>query len=485
MRKMDWRIVTAVVCMTAAACGDDGAGGTQGASTGTEPSTGADTTTGAPGTTNSPTTTTPTTGGSATGTATDSTTDDPTTDDPTTDDTTTGTTTDAATDTTADTTTTDATMGVSSTTEATGPECEDLMIACGDLCVDIQSDPQHCGGCDQQCGACEACEEGSCAPVAAPAAPAAIQGETEGCAGASLEFAVQPVPGATSYTWTGPAGSTVTQGQGTEAVTLELGAESGQVCVVASSDCSSSAPVCVDVTAKGGSGSQTFAFTGAAQQFVVPECVSTITVELWGAQGGGARCCSNEIQDDGGKGGYVKADLAVTPGEVLYAYVGGKGGSEGAGGWNGGGLGGEYGAGGGGASDVRLGGQQPVNRVLVAGGGGGGNCGCPDHGAGGDGGGLIGDMGTNGGQSWTPGGGGTQDAGGAAGSNPGAAGALLSGGGTNGGTYHIGGGGGGWYGGGGAYAAGGGGGSSYYGDAANASTQKGLRVGDGEIKISW
>ena len=47
------------------------------------------------------------------------------------------------------------------------------------------------------------------------------------------------------------------------------------------------------------------------------------------------------------------------------------------------------------------------------------------------------------------------------------------------------GGGGGFYGGGGAYAAGGGGGSSYFGNAMNASTTKGQRVGNGEIKFSW
>ena len=34
------------------------------------------------------------------------------------------------------------------------------------------------------------------------------------------------------------------------------------------------------------SGSETFVFTGTAQQYTVPAGVTTITIETWGAQGG-------------------------------------------------------------------------------------------------------------------------------------------------------------------------------------------------------
>ncbi|MCA9657375.1 MAG: hypothetical protein KC486_03455 [Myxococcales bacterium] len=311
-------------------------------------------------------------------------------------------------------------------------------------------------------------------------------GPTDACAGATVEFSVMMIDGATDYVWTVPDGATIDDGQGTEAITVTLGDAAGQVCLSYSLGCAASEQTCVDVAIQGGgNGMETFAYTGNAQEFVVPECVSQITVEAWGAQGGGAKCCGNNIQDDGGKGGYAKGTLDVTPGESLLIYVGGKGVTEGAGGFNGGGQGGQWGAGGGGASDVRLGGDTLADRILVGGGGGGGNCGCPEHGAGGAGGGLDGVVGTNGGGGFTPGGGASQNAGGTAGSNPGAPGALGAGGGSNGSTYHIGGGGGGFYGGGGAYAAGGGGGSSYYGNAVDPVTTPDQRSGDGEVIITW
>ncbi|RKG66659.1 hypothetical protein D7V80_18950 [Corallococcus sp. CA054B] len=36
---------------------------------------------------------------------------------------------------------------------------------CGDTCVSTDSDPAHCGGCDQVCTSTEACESGICIPV--------------------------------------------------------------------------------------------------------------------------------------------------------------------------------------------------------------------------------------------------------------------------------------------------------------------------------
>jgi len=226
-------------------------------------------------------------------------------------------------------------------------------------------------------------------------------------------------------------------------------------------------------------GSQTFSYTGGQQTWAVPLCVTSVTVEAWGAQGGGSDCCGGSIQDDGGLGGYAKGTLTVNPGETLYIYVGGKGQVAGAGGWNGGGSGAQYGGGGGGASDIRKGGTSLNDRKLVGGGGGAGNCGCPDHGSGGYGGGLTGGTGAGG---WTPGTGGTQTEGGAAGSNcnPG----TFGNGGSNP-AYHMAGGGGGWYGGGCAYAAGGGGGSSYYGGTTNGTTSANTRSGNGQVTVTW
>ncbi|MEX1365694.1 MAG: glycine-rich protein [Nannocystaceae bacterium] len=227
----------------------------------------------------------------------------------------------------------------------------------------------------------------------------------------------------------------------------------------------------------------TFTYTGMPQSLELPPWVGEVTIEAWGAQGGGSPCCDGPDQDDGGLGGYTTGTVPVAPGAMLTVFVGGQGAVAGPGGFNGGGDGGTWGAGGGGASDVRVGAPTLVNRVLVAGGGGGGNCGCPDHGEGGAGGGLMGSDGIAL-QGLPAGGGGTQTAGGIPGGS-GLPGVLGDGGDhAAGDSYHYAGGGGGYYGGGSAYASGGGGGSSYYGMAPGGATMPGLRPGDGEVIIT-
>lgn len=234
---------------------------------------------------------------------------------------------------------------------------------------------------------------------------------------------------------------------------------------------------------------ETFVYTGASQSWFVPTGVTEVFIEAAGAQGGGSYLSgSGGFQDDGGLGGSAEGMLAVTAGQVLNIYVGGKAVDVGnitpaPGGYNGGGDGGQYGAGGGGASDVRLDGTALADRVIVAAGGGGGNSGGPDHGKGGFGGGLTGGPGIEAISSWVPAGGGTQSAGGAAGSSPGVAGELGLGGSNP--SYHIAGGGGGYYGGGAAYAAGGGGGSSYIDGVQSGSTTSGTQTGDGELSITF
>ena len=237
--------------------------------------------------------------------------------------------------------------------------------------------------------------------------------------------------------------------------------------------------------------------------WVVPNNVTSVTVDARGAQGGGGTdlCgterCASEL---GGKGGRVQTTLAVTPGETLVIYVGGRGGdlippnTGGPGGFNGGGAGGidnvDFNApagGGGGASDVRQGGDNLAHRVVVAGGGGGAEC-CQDA-PGGDGGGLTGMSGGTSGGGSNPGGGGTQSNGGAGGSGcngSGSSGSLGQGGLGGNGDRAGGGGGGGYYGGGGGggctFGSGGGGGSSYSAGTDTIHTQ-GYQTGDGQVII--
>lgn len=275
----------------------------------------------------------------------------------------------------------------------------------------------------------------------------------------------------------------------------------------------------------GFSQSTVFTYTGSEQMYVVPACVTEIEILANGAQGGNAAVGGAT----GGLGGTASGRIAVTPGDVLYIYVGGQNG------YNGGGNGGQNGnttfggppgtlaASGGGASDVRFGGNTLNDRIIVAGGGGGAGengvwPGCQvagPSGNGGAGGGLVGGNGgfgvgtpcNCGGGGGDLGQGGTQSAGGLHGNYYGNTACLRSnwtpgqdgswGQGGNGslvyynGTGAGGGGGGGYYGGGSGGngsdttpGGGGGGGSSYLGILTNTTNIAGNNPGDGSITIT-
>ena len=254
------------------------------------------------------------------------------------------------------------------------------------------------------------------------------------------------------------------------------------------------------------SSSQTFNYTGAQQAFTVPSGVVTITIKVWGAQGGSGGYRSSSYCSTGGKGGYSTGSLSVTAGSTVYVYVGGEGEGYAScstriesssccldGGWNGGGDG--YtrysGCGGGGASDVRYGGTSISDRKIIAGGGGGGGNAYTST--------QLSNGGAGGGESAqtmatstqfsyrTPGAAATQSSG------------NSNGTGSTGGANYAGGGGGGYYGGGvGQNSTGGGGGSGYIGGVSSGSTIAGNasmpnpdggtmtgRQGNGLVIISW
>ena len=256
--------------------------------------------------------------------------------------------------------------------------------------------------------------------------------------------------------------------------------------------------------------STSFNYTGALQTWTVPAGVTSITIDAYGAQGYPGNAA-------GGYGGLASGNLAVTPGQVLYIYVGGQGG------YNGGGIGGlsqngTYGGNGGGASDVRVSGTALNNRVIVAGGGGGGGrdgsypyCQPSPAGAGGSGGGTAGSSGYSSTCACAGGGtggdAGTLSAGGVAGSHSGACtragwtagtdGSFGTGGNGSTSTYAsgsggAGGGGGGYYGGGAGGngsdttpGGGGGGGSSSTSGVTSGSTSSGVRSGNGYISFTY
>lgn len=245
-------------------------------------------------------------------------------------------------------------------------------------------------------------------------------------------------------------------------------------------------------------GSQTFAYTGGIQTFTVPNCVTQITVAAFGAEGAASTGEGGGQNVLGGKGASITGTFAVNPGEVLTILVGQKGTNS------------NCGSGGGGGTFVEKNGT-----LMVAAGGGGGGFHCFALGAvnGGDG-----QAGTAGGggnctPNRSPRAGGTNGNGGSAYYGGGGGGWLTDGiatvdannrgrayqgiGGTPGGGY---GGGGGHYvvccgnsGGGGGYSggsagdsdgcAGGGGGS--FNAGTNPINLPGIRVGNGEVVISW
>ena len=75
----------------------------------------------------------------------------------------------------------------------------------------------------------------------------------------------------------------------------------------------------------------TFSYTGGAQLFAVPAGVTSVVVDVQGAQGGG------NGTGTGGLGGDAAATVTVAPGQALQIMVGGRG-VVGSGGYNGGGA---------------------------------------------------------------------------------------------------------------------------------------------------
>ena len=239
------------------------------------------------------------------------------------------------------------------------------------------------------------------------------------------------------------------------------------------------------------SGTHTFSFTGSAQTWTVPAGVTSVSIDMSGAEGGSA--VSNPSQNLGGKGGRVQTTLSVTPGQILNIYVGEKP-SATTGGWNGGGNGGGNSGGGGGGTDIRLGGITLQDRILSAGAGGGAGWACGNNDYGGDGGGS-GNAGNGircGSQnSCHCGFGASPSAGGQASqcgcNNQSEYGSLGDGGDFDNCYGNGGGGGGGHYGGGGGGDGGGGGGSSYADPNITSNTvhTQGYRIGHGEVVISY
>lgn len=239
-----------------------------------------------------------------------------------------------------------------------------------------------------------------------------------------------------------------------------------------------------------------FNFTGADQQWIVPDGVNSVFIDVFGAQGGSA-----PTTGAGGLGGKVRATLVVTPGETLLLKVGGQPTSR-IPVYGDGGAGGQHtsvssrsGMAGGGLSGVYRTSISITNAILIAGGGGG----AANNRTGGAGGGLVGLVSSD--DNVRGGKGGTQTAGGALGTfidtnfiapTIGVQGSGGQGGSISVGSHTAGGGGGagffggaGGYGGGNFYGAGGGGSSWAHPSCIQPSTFSNFNSGHGKIVIYY
>jgi len=237
-------------------------------------------------------------------------------------------------------------------------------------------------------------------------------------------------------------------------------------------------------------GTQSFSLTSSIQDWTVPACVTSVTIEAWGAEGGRNTCCPQT----GGKGARMKGTFTLAPGDQLKVVVGGKGQDRCSNEAN-------YAGSGGGGSFVWK--NQGKVLLISAGGGGSGTIctsgGAPQYAQGKDG--VTGTSGTA--DSTGVAAGGTNGADGSGGcggkgwnnvqNDPQGygSGGLKGGYGGGGevGIDHGGGGGGGYSGGGGkpytGFPAGAGGGGGSFNSGASQDNSAGAQPGNGKIVITW
>ncbi|GAB2528082.1 ice-binding family protein [Rufibacter soli] len=99
------------------------------------------------------------------------------------------------------------------------------------------------------CGTGAASELNISVSTQLPATPTIITGIQAPCvAQENVRYSVEPVSGATGYTWTVPSGWTIISGQGTEALVVKAGATAGNLTVTANNGCGSSSTRSLQVT---------------------------------------------------------------------------------------------------------------------------------------------------------------------------------------------------------------------------------------------
>ena len=82
----------------------------------------------------------------------------------------------------------------------------------------------------------------------APSAAGAIAGQLSICSGALTTYSINPVAGATSYTWSIPSGSSIVSGQNTTSINVLFGSNSGNISVTPVNSCGNGTASSITIT---------------------------------------------------------------------------------------------------------------------------------------------------------------------------------------------------------------------------------------------
>ncbi len=139
-----------------------------------------------------------------------------------------------------------------------------------------------------------------------------ISGPTNICgAQSNLTYSISPVPGATSYSWTVPAGGTINSGQGTASIIVSFisGSSSGNVAVSASNGSCSTAPATLAITGgsatisaplSGGNQSQTVCAGASIPTLTATATASSGTTLRWYTQATGGSIVAAPVLNSAG-----------------------------------------------------------------------------------------------------------------------------------------------------------------------------------------
>lgn len=102
-------------------------------------------------------------------------------------------------------------------------------------------------------GAVGTCNVTACASVLVSVSgitplPATPSGSSSVCDGSTQTYSTTGSAGATSYTWSVPAGAVINSGSGTTSISVTFGSSSGNICVTATGPCGTSSPSCTPIT---------------------------------------------------------------------------------------------------------------------------------------------------------------------------------------------------------------------------------------------